>query len=62
VDLADEVGAVRAVVAVGVAGVVDDDGADAVGLDAGTPPPGCGSATLLDRAAADRLRTLTFRA
>ncbi|MBZ2407642.1 AAA family ATPase [Streptomyces sp. L06] len=31
-------------------------------LDAGTPPPGCGSATLLDRAAADRLRTLTFRA
>ncbi|WP_436740424.1 AAA family ATPase [Streptomyces sp. BBFR102] len=31
-------------------------------LDAGTPPPGCGSAVLLDRAAADRLRTLTFRA
>ncbi|MFD4987197.1 AAA family ATPase [Streptomyces sp. NPDC058374] len=31
-------------------------------LDAGTPPPGCGAATLLDRAAADRLRSLVFRA
>lgn len=31
-------------------------------LDAGAPPPGCGAATLLDRAAADRLRDLTFRA